>query len=230
MADDRSPVAGTVEEGGSSPAERMGRAFTDWLHDRPRRDRRWRFEPVEAALFSIVAAVGLLILGGLVGAVGDFSSFSVAGAYQVQLEIASMTAWADLPLAAILLGAALLAWYQCAHLCEQVKLYQDATEDTEVAAEVDALIAQDLRQVRRSRITIVFVGLFGLMTGVAALVRLIYLLSSLHLPQTPQWYSYFGIVVQTLAIVVPAFACVAIGPKVWARGSGSFRVGGVDGG
>ena len=39
-----------------SPAERLSNAFSDWLHDRPRR-RRWDFDSVEIALFAITVGV-----------------------------------------------------------------------------------------------------------------------------------------------------------------------------
>jgi hypothetical protein len=43
----------------------MAGALSDWLQDRPRRQARRRFEPVEVTLFAVIAAIAFVILNGV---------------------------------------------------------------------------------------------------------------------------------------------------------------------
>ena len=64
MTDEQEPtVEGTGQES-LSLAERLARAYYDWLHD-DQRHREKRFEPVGMVLFAIISGVTLVIAADL---------------------------------------------------------------------------------------------------------------------------------------------------------------------
>lgn len=218
VADEPEQPAGTVEDDSLSPAERVGNAFSDWLHDRPRRRRR-RFEPVEIALFSVIAGVTLIIVAGLVAA---FTNFWSAGAWTL---IGVTTQWAQLPIAAVLLGACLLASYQNRRACDELGscLNQDETyegEREELSAEVEQTMTSLVRHLNRARVALACIAVLGLLTATAAVAELV---GAIHtLPgfiERPRWWGYIAFVAGSLAVIIPALACVVIAPRGWVRGS-----------
>jgi peptidoglycan biosynthesis protein MviN/MurJ (putative lipid II flippase) len=80
------------------------------------------------------------------------------------------------------------------------------------------------RQLLRSRLALVCVGFLGLLSGAASITLLVVVLQrAVGSSPSPTWYSYAGVVVQTLAVVTPALACVVIATRGWTQGSDLLR-------
>ena len=81
-----------------------------------------------------------------------------------------------------------------------------------------------LRRLRRSRLALVCLGFLGLLSGAASITLLVVVLRrAVGSSPSPTWYSYAGVVVQTLAVAVPALACVVVATRGWTRGSDLLR-------
>ncbi len=219
MADEPEPTADEAEQESLSLAERLANAYNDWLHDQRRHQRRWHVAPVEVALLAVIVAVALLVLAGIMNGVAYWSG---SGVKDVTALFGVSTTWADLPLAATLLGATLLAQYQCGRICddfESYATYDDTLGNAPDGAEIDQVISLSKR-LRRARLAIVGIAFLGLVTAVAAVANLIwelYFTASSNL-STP-WYGYLGEVLARLSAVIPALTCLVIAPRGWGRGS-----------
>jgi hypothetical protein len=225
VADEPKGPSDEDQEDGLSPAERIGRVASDWLHDRPR-PYRWGLEPVEVAMFAVIAAVVLSVLAGVLQAIDLYEPLE---GNQAAFVIDAVTQWADLPVALGLLGAALLAWYQTERSCIQVEnwlrddeWYEGTLKDEELAAEIDGIVSTGLRRLRRQRFAAVCIGLLGLLTAAASLT-LLYWVFTLGANSALNAWGYFALVLSRLPVVVPALACVVIAPSIWARGSDLLR-------
>lgn len=215
------PVDG-FEDNSLSPAERIGSAFSDWLHGDPQRRKR-RFEPVEIVLFAIVVAVAFIIIAASSDA---FALGANVGAWEL---LQATTAWAQLPLAALLLGAALLAWYANDRVCDEFQMYlrqdESVADDDTLAGDIDQAMTLLLRALNRSRTAVACIGSLALLTAVAAVGLLV---GSLHSGGTfggaLPWESYLTYVAQCVAALAPALACVVIASRAWARGSYLLRL------
>ena len=223
VADEPKGPSDEDQEDGLSPAERIGGAVSDWLHDRPRR-QRWSLEPVEVAMFAVIAAVVLSALAGALSAI-DLPLEGNQAAFVIDV----VTQWADLTVALGLLGAALLAWYQTERSCAQIEnwlrddeWYEGTLNDEELAAEIDRIVATGLRRLRRQRFAVVCIALLGLLTAAASLTFL-YWLFTLGANSSLSPWGYLSAVLSRLPVVVPALACVVIAPSIWARGSDLLR-------
>jgi hypothetical protein len=220
---------GGFEDGSRSPAERIGRAFTDWLQDRPRRDRRPRFEPVEVALFSVVAAVALLIVAGAFSALAYSSQ---RGFGVIDGVVTALGQWAVPSIALALLGACFLAWHHNRSSCDDIErfLSRAHTDGTGDARATDDLVSSGLGQVRRSRSALVCLAILGLLSAAAAVTILVWELWETvgHAPQLSS-YAYASTVLETLAVVVPAVVAVAIAFRGWARATDVLERGGAAG-
>ena len=225
VADQPEGHSGEIQQVGLSPAERIGRVASDWLHDRPGR-HRWGLEPVEVAMFAIIAAVVLSVLAGALSAIDLYEPLE---GNQAAFVIDAVTQWADLPVALGLLGAALLAWYQTERSCTQIgnwlrddEWYEGTLNDEELSAEIDRIVATGLRRLRRQRFAVVCIGVLGLLTAAASLTFL-YWVFTLGANSAQNAWGYFALVLSRLPVVVPALACVVIAPTIWARGSDLLR-------
>jgi hypothetical protein len=224
VADGRDPDDDGVEADSLSPAERIGDAMSDWLHGHPQR-RNARFEPNEIVLFAIVVGIAFII----VAAVSE--NFALGGSVDAWEVLQATTGWAQLPLVATLLGAALLAWYQNERRCKEFEMYmrqgevdQDAANDEGQEADIERAMTLLLRGLNRSRLSVACIGSLALLTVAAATGLLV---GSLHsagsFGANLPWESYLAFVAQFLAAVIPALACVVIAQRAWARGSYLLR-------
>jgi len=207
-----------AEEESLSPAEHIGRAFHDWLQDHPRRERRGRFEPVEVAIFTVIVAIACLILAGAFAALGDSSGQGFT--FFDALGIA--TQWAQPPLVIAILGATLLASYQNRRSGDELESYldDDDASEAEVGADMNRVTTSALRHLRRSRLALVCLGLLGLLSAAAGITLTSWdLQRGTGLLGSTTRYAYAAIVVGTLAVVIPALACVVIAARGWTRGS-----------
>lgn len=215
------PVDG-FEDDSLSPAERIESAVADWLHGGPAKRKR-RFEPVEMVLFAIVVAVAFIIIAAVSEA---FALGASVGAWEL---LQATTGWAQLPLAAPLLGAALLAWYANGNLCNEFEMNlrrdESTAEDGNLAADIEQAMTSLLRGLNRLRLAIACIGLLALLTTAAAVGLLV---GSLHsggsFGQGLQWESYLTFVAQCVAALIPVVVCVVIASRAWARGSYLLRL------
>ena len=224
MTDVHDPDDVGIEDDSLSPAERIGGALSAWLHRDPRR-RKSRFEPVEIVLFASVLGIALII----VAAIGD--GFALGGSAGVWDLLQATTGWAQLPVVALILGAALLAWYQNERRCDEFETYlrqdeadQDAVDDDKRARNIDQVMTLLLRGLNRSRLAVACIGILALLTAAAAVAILV---AELHAGNTfgggSRWYSYLAYAAQCLAALIPALAGVVIAVRAWARGSYLLR-------
>jgi hypothetical protein len=210
-------VVGTGQES-LSLAERLARAYYDWLHDK-QRHREKRFEPIEMVLFSVTAGVTLIIVGEVLGAVAN------VGSQDAWTLVGITSQWAQPPIAFVLLGASLLGWYQSTRSCDEFETYLDQDEqdqdkpDGKLAAEVDQTTTWLLRRLNRSRLALACIAVLGLVTIAAAIAAAVWQFHALPFPNRMPWYWYVGYVAVCLAVVIPALACVMIAARAWARTS-----------
>lgn len=209
---------GDIDDESLSPAERIGRAFTDWRFDHPRRDGRPRFAPVEVTLYSVIAAVGLLMIAGVFSALADSSE---RGFTFIDGVVVATEQWAAPAIAIALLAAAVLASYHTRRSCDEIESYlaRDRTggadcDDAEATGDTDELVALSLRHARRSRAARMCLGLFGLLSAAASITIMVWFLQE-AVDSSPalSGYSYFGVVGETLAVALPAVACVVIAAR-----------------
>jgi membrane protein YqaA with SNARE-associated domain len=214
VTDEREPtVEGTAQES-LSLAERLARAYYDWLHD-DQRHREKRFEPVGMVLFAIVSGVTLVITADLL--VG-FASVLNQDAW---ILVGITTQWAQPPLAIALLGTSLLGWYQGTRSCDEFKRYlnQDETDPDETD-DIDQATSFLLRRVNRTRLALACIAVLGLVTAVAAIAAVVWEFhSDLNFVGRAPWYGYVAYVAGGLAVVIPALACTVIATRAWARTS-----------
>jgi hypothetical protein len=219
VADDHGPDDDGIEDS-LSPAERIGGALSDWLHGHPRR-RNSRFEPVEIVLFASVAGIALII----VAAIGD--GFALGGSAGVWDLLQATTGWAQLPVVALILGAALLAWYQNERRCNEFDTHmredasdRDGADIDKRAGDIEQAMTVLLRGLNRSRLAVACIGILALLTAAAAVAILV---AELHAGNTfsgdLRWYSYLAYVAQCLAALIPALASAVIAGRAWTRGS-----------
>jgi hypothetical protein len=224
VADVRDPDDGGIEYDPPTPAERIGSALSDWLHGHPRVSKS-RFEPVEIVLFAIVVGIAFII----VAAVSE--NFALGASVDAWEVLQATTGWAQLPLVAPLLGAALLAWYQNERRCKEFEMYmrqgevdQGAADDEDEAADIEQAMTLLLRGLNRSRLAVACIGSLALLSVAAATGLLV---GSFHSGDNSgaslPWESYLAFVAQFLAAVIPALACVVIAQRAWARGSYLLR-------
>jgi len=220
VADVNDPRDNGIEDDSLSPAERISRAFSDWLHGRARVRKR-QLEPVEIVLFAIVAGIVFII----VAAVSEvFALGTSVGAWEL---LQATTGWAQLPLVAPLLGTALLAWYLNERRCDRFEMYmrqdeadQRASDDEGSAADIEQAMTLLLRGLNRSRFAIACIGVLAVLTVLGAVGLLV---GSLHsggsFGASLPWESYLTFVAQCASALIPALACVVISARSWARGS-----------
>ena len=213
MADEREPTDDGTAPESLSLAERLARAYYDWLHDGQRHASR--FEPVGLVLFAVIAGVALVIAADLLVA---FANVLNQDAWTV-LGVA--TEWAQLPIAVVLLGASLLGWYQCSRACDEYERYLN--QDGSDQGEVDDIVRTMnflLRRLNRSRLALACIGVLGLVTAVAGISVVVwYFHTNMNFPNGTPWYGQIAYVAGGLAVVIPALACTVIATRAWARGS-----------
>jgi hypothetical protein len=211
-------MPGEIDDESLSPAERIGRAFADWRLDYTRRDRRPRFGPVEVALFSVIAAVALLLTAGVFSALADSSE---QGFTVIEGVIGATGQWATPVMAIALLAAAFLDSYQRRRSRAEVDSYlaQDrtdsaASEGAEVTGDIGGPIAPPPSYGRRSRAARACLGLLGLLSASAAMTLMVWVLQK-AVGSSPalSGYTYVGVVGETLAVVLPAVACVVVAAR-----------------
>jgi hypothetical protein len=93
-------------EGSLSPAERSGDALSDWLQDRPRRQRTWRIETTEVVLVVGVVAIVLFVISYVLN---GWAIWAATNNKDVTALVELLTNWANMLIALPLLGVALLA-------------------------------------------------------------------------------------------------------------------------
>ena len=146
-------------------------------------------DPVEVALFAAVVAVAVVILAALCNAFA-FANPSLAPYASADYLVGAMTGWASLPIAAVLLAASVVGWFQVERYSDEIELCHDAAGHW-VPEELDEIVAADLGHLRRSRVAIVCTTVFAIMAMVAALVLLSWQLSDMTteylVPPTAQW-------------------------------------------
>ena len=216
VAEDRDPPCSAAEED-LSPLEGVAGKVSSWLHDDPR--RRTRFDPAEIVMFCVELAVLLVIVNDLV------QGFAVAGSQDVPTLIIAITSWAELPVSAALLGAALLGWFHGERCCAEVESQLGQNETgTHPLEERFVQIAQGTtsahQRLRRSRLLVAGIGTLALITAVASLTGLITSLQSgdsffAH----SLWYDYAYALTEYLAVLVPAVGALIIATRSWARSS-----------
>jgi hypothetical protein len=179
--------------------------------------------PTELVLVAVIAAVVLLVVSSLLL---GFGVSPQQGVSFWDLWGGPVTQWADVPLAIVLLGAALLASYQSLHGGEEVGAILDAQEavrgasgEGEPADEVVAELTSGLRHLRRSRLALVCLALLGLLTAAAAVTHLVFELGDGYVSPSTAWYAKGEFVALAVAAAVPALACVAIAARAWGGGS-----------
>ena len=145
MTGKREPPVGATAQESLSLAERLARAYYDWLHD-DQRHREKRFEPVGMVLFAIISGVTLVIIAQLL------AGFATVGNQDAWNLIAVTTQWAELPVAIALLGASLLGWYQSARCCDEFEMYlnQDEPDQDETADNLAIVIDEAMTLLLRA--------------------------------------------------------------------------------
>ena len=227
VANEPEGPSGGTQEGSLSPAERIGSAVSDWLQDRPRRQARRRFDPVEVTIFAVIATLAFVILGGVFAALADSSEQG----FTFIDSVLGATQWAQPPLVIAILGTTLLASYQSRRSCNELESFladddyeDDASGDSEAVADIEEFMTSLLRRLRRSRLALVCLGFLGLLSGAASITLLVVVLQrAVGFSPSPTWYSYAGIVAQTLAVAVPSLTCVVVATRGWTRGSDLLR-------
>ena len=90
----------------------------------------------------------------------------------------------------------------------------DASGDAEPVADIEEFMTSLLRRLRRSRSALVCLGFLGLLSGAASITLLVVVLQrAVGSSPSPTWYSYADLVAQTLAVAVPALACVVVATR-----------------
>jgi hypothetical protein len=129
-----------------------------------------------------------------------------------------MTQWASLPLALALLGAMLLAWYQVDRSSSDIDRYEAPNDNWDPGQlhSFELCLASALSHVRRMRFAVVCVAVIAVATAGASIARLaweFYDAGLGALGQGVQWYTYAEIVIGCIAVVIPALACIVLGPS-----------------
>jgi hypothetical protein len=228
VADQHDPTVGGIDEVSHSPAERTSHVPSRGRQDDVEQQPRRTVLPTEFVLLSVIAAVALLVVSGLVQ---GFGVSPQQGVSLWDLWGGAATQWANVPLAVTLLGAALLASYQSLHCCDEIErcldereAVRDATHDAELALEPVSALTWGVRHLRRSRWALISLAVLGLATAAASITHLVweFAVDGYGSPGTT-WYAKSDVVALTVAVVIPALACVVIAPKVWGRGSELLR-------
>jgi lysylphosphatidylglycerol synthetase-like protein (DUF2156 family) len=214
VADEREPTGDGAAQETLSLAERLARAYHDWLHDN-QRHRQNQFEPIGIVLFAVIAGVVLVIATGFLLA---FANVLSQDAWTV-LGVA--TEWAQLPVAVVLLGASLLGWYHCTRSCDEYDRYLNQAEpDQDATADIDREMTLVLRRLNRARLALGCIGVLGLVTAVAAIATVVWELhSSVNFSGRAPWYGKVAYVAEGLSAIIPALACLVISTRAWARAS-----------
>jgi hypothetical protein len=120
----------------------------------------------------------------------------------------------------------LLGSYQTRRSCDEIdtylnqdETYPEAPGNEKGTDEIQEVMTSLLRHLNRSRSALACIAVLGLLTATAAVTALV---GAFHASPgyigRPPWYGYLAFVAESLAVIIPALACVVIAPRAWARG------------